>query len=947
MVGLEPKAVHLNTPLGIIGFEQPAYLWLFALCIPILVLTWFSRRTLSSRRRWVSLTARLLLLTVLVLGLSGLTRKNEVDALGVVFVVDQSASVGSAGRKKAVDFINQSLTHQEADDVSGVVVFGAEALVDTSPIGGLKTHQISSKPSPHHTDIAAGLRLATAVMPPDRARRIVILSDGIQTKGKAENQILLTAGTDLEIATVNIGSQTGPDARLEELVIPSRLDQGAAFRMRIVARAGAEGTGRVRIYKNERYLGEKPIRLSSEQATILEIPQFAENPGLYRYRAVLEVDEVSQDSIAQNNVVMGTVQVTGQPRVLLVEGKRGALKWLARVFREQNVLVDVVPPTQIPVDLRGLRSYSAVVLADVPAFMLTQRQMISLESFVRDLGRGLMMVGGDQSFGVGGYFKTPIERALPVNMDLEDKTRFPTVGVVMAIDKSCSMGGGAGSKLEMAKEAAILSTELLQEQDLLGVIGFDGAASWIVPLQALTNVGKVRNTVASIRAGGGTDIFPALNKSVVALEQSNASLKHIILLSDGVTASGDYKTLIQRARADKITLTTLTFGSDADRLTMQNFANWGGGKYYLVTDAKTIPAIFTREIMLASRSFLVEKPVTAMGGAYSEVTRGISVESLPTFYGYVATEAKQRAIVPWSVQDEEYTSPLLAHWRYGLGRSVAFSSDVKPQWSKDWVGTESFTRTWTQVARWLIGETMGQSIDVSTEIIEGEMNIVVDAFDLNGDFRNFLKGSARVVAPDLTVHEVALRQVGPGRYEGALKVDQDGSWLAGISMKEGTRIVGQTVSEAVQPYSPEYRVQAGGAGHLTELGRLGGGGVLTEPKQVFERPQQARLVPQPLWSHCVWLAAVLLLLDVALRRLEWGGPAPQKIQTVQRTQIRTPRIRRTTRKVPITETEEEVEDEPPELPPPSSPTQVAPESYAGRLLAARNRANRRFEDEDS
>ena len=153
-----------------------------------------------------------------------------------------------------------------------------------------------------------------------------------------------------------------------------------------------------------------------------------------------------------------------------MEGRGGELKWISRVFREQNVLVDVVKPAQIPADLRGLRSYSAVVLADVPAFALTQRQMVSLESFVRDLGRGFMMIGGDQSFGVGGYFKTPIERTLPVNMDLEDKTRFPTVGVVMALDKSCSMGGGAGSKLAMAKEAAIMSTELLQEQDLLGVV---------------------------------------------------------------------------------------------------------------------------------------------------------------------------------------------------------------------------------------------------------------------------------------------------------------------------------------------------------------------------------------------------------------------------------------------------------------------------------------------
>ena len=234
--------------------------------------------------------------------------------------------------------------------------------------------------------------------------------------------------------------------------------------------------------------------------------------------------------------------------------------------------------------------------------------------------------------------------------------------------------------------------------------------------------------------------------------------------------------------------------------------------------------------------------------------------------------------------DEEYTSPILAHWRYGLGRSVAFTSDVKTRWAKDWVGSASYTQTWTQVARWLVGETMGQSIDVTSEIQNGELLIAVDAYDTRGDFRNFLKGNARVIAPDMTVHQVPLRQVGPGRYEGSLPVDQDGSWLAGIAMRDGEKLVAQTVSEAVQPYSPEYRVQtAGSARMVVELGRLGGGGAVSDPSEVFKRPEQARMVPQPLWMHCIWIAAVWLILDVASRRLEWGTPSRSATNLVQQT----------------------------------------------------------------
>jgi hypothetical protein len=300
--------------------------------------------------------------------------------------------------------------------------------------------------------------------------------------------------------------------------------------------------------------------------------------------------------------------------------------------------------------------------------------------------------------------------------------------------------------------------------------------------------------------------------------------------------------------------------------------------------------------------------------------------------------------------DEEYTSPILAHWRHGLGRSVAFTTDAKARWAKEWVGKSSYTQTWTQVTRWLVGETTGQSLDVTSEIQNGELLIAVDAYDMRGDFRNFLKGKARVIAPDMTVHEVPLRQVGPGRYEGVLPVDQDGSWLAGIAMKDGDQVVAQTVAEAVQPYSPEYRVQTMGGPRMVELGRLGGGGVLKDPADVFKRPEQARMVPQPLWIHCIWLAALWLILDVASRRLEWGGKTRGQTHLVAQT-ARAAKARRPRKRVPITREElaaqeEEAEDTEEDEPPPPPPPKAEPGSYAGRLLAARGRANKRFKDDE-
>jgi len=649
-------------------------------------------------------------------------------------------------------------------------------------------------------------------------------------------------------------------------------------------------------------------------------------------------------------VVVGTVQVAGKPRVLYAEGYPGQAHYLADALHTQGIDVDVVGPDGIPAGPVGLRAYAAVILSDVPAYQLSERQQEALQSYVRDMGRGLVMIGGDHSFGVGGYFHTPVEEALPVRMDIEDKTRFPKLGMVIAMDKSCSMGDGPGSKLAIAKEAGIESAHLLSDRDLLGVIGFDSAASWVVPLTPMTSRKQVTDTIASLRVGGGTNIYPALKRAVKGLLATDASLKHIVLLSDGMTAPADFQGLITDARAHDVTLSSIAVGDDADRSTMRNFARWGGGEYYLVTDPQAIPAIFTRETMLASRSFLVEDPFRVRRQMPSEILRGVSDADIPTLDGYVATEAKPRAVVALTTA-EEHPMPILVHWRYGLGRSVAFTSDAGARWAKRWVGSDSYTRFWTQLVRWTIGTGQDGTLDANTEIRDGELVITVDAFAPDGTFRNFLEGEARVVAPDLTVRPLALRQIAPGRYQASTRVDQDGSWLAGVSLRDGDTVVGQAVTEADQPYSPEYKPRGGGRALLAELGRLGGGGMITDPSEVFARPAVARAVPHPLWPGLLALAACLLLADVAARRLAVGGRVTDRLAEVvatglpARRALRRPPAPRPPRRRGAPVVAAEPVQEEPEAPLPDPPV-VDPGSYAGRLLAARKAARKRLGDDE-
>lgn len=956
----------MPTSIGAITFDQPIWLWALLVAIPVFVAAvWLGKRKLSWLRWTLSGLARGLVLLAIVLALAGLSIRVPVDTLGVVFVVDSSASLGPEGEDRALEFISEALEHQGPEDQSGVVVFGATAMVEAAPRADLNLARLESRPSPHHSDVASGIRLASAILPADRARRIIVLSDGEQTRGDAAAQVLLTAGDDLQIATVTLPRKTGPEVLVEDILIPPRVDEGAPYEVRVVGRTNHPVDATLRLYRNETYLGERAVHLEPGAAEVLSLLQHAEKPGLYQYRATLDVDDPNDDTVPQNNEAMASIQVTGKPRILVVERNPDQVRHLVRALSEEGVGVDVRKPEDLPSGLTGLRPWAAVILSDVPAYQLSNRQQEALETYVRDLGRGLAMVGGEESFGLGGYYQTPVERALPVNMDLEDKTRFPKLGMVLAIDKSCSMGGGAGSKLGMAKEAAVLSSELLNQRDLLGVIGFDHAASWVVPLQDLNNKDAVQDLIASLRPGGGTDIYPALEAAADALDKSDAALKHIVLLSDGITASAAFETLLKDTYRKKITVSTLAFGTDADRSTMQDFATWGGGQYYLVTDPKSIPQIFTRETLLASRSFLIEGAFTPEFHQRSIILEGIQAEDLPPLYGYVATEAKPRTVVALQAPGrnaEEKPAPLLVHGRYGLGRSLAFTSDAKMRWSKKWVGTASYTQTWTQVGRWLIADAEGQDLDADAEISDGELIVTVDAFDEDGDFRNFLEGEARVVAPDLSVTPIELRQVGPGRYQGRLPVDQDGAWLVGVALTKNGGLVGKAVAEAVQPWSPEYRGGGGGPALMAELGRLGGGGEISSPADVFRRPPTPRNVPWPLWPHLIWIAAVLLLLDVALRRLEFGRETPLEqgrlVPAGGDVPIRGERkIRRRPKPKPKPKDQaskaDPIEPDIPDIPdvplPSKAPpprTQPKPESYAGRLLAARKRAGTRQDDDD-
>lgn len=848
--------------------QHPWALWLLLMVPAFIALAW-RLKALETQVGRVSTGLRAVFVTVLVLALSGLAWLEEHEALSVVFLVDGSASIGAPGEsatggsKQARRFIQDALKARREGDPWGVVVFGAEPEVERLVRDSDDPPAWSARPESGGTDIEAALRLAMASFPPDTHRRVVLLSDGVETQGQALQQAIIARELDVPVDVITLPTtRSGPDVVAEALTSPANAELGRPFELRLQVRSPAEQDAKLRLYQGDALLGETQVRLKAG-LDVITLPQTLTEPGLHRFRAVLESDP---DTEKRNNEARTTVQIGGQPRVLLLEGTRKGADQLAETLKRAGFDVEVGGPGATPINLEEMALYDTIVLSDVNAPDLTTTQLQALERMVTHLGRGLVMLGGDRSFGLGGYYKTPVERTLPVKMTRQAQAQMPSQGITLAIDRSGSMGGfynGGASKMNLAKEASVAVVELLNAHDELGVLGFDGAASWVSSYSLLSDKDLVVRRIGTMRAGGGTDIANALRAAHRGTRGGGARVKHVILLSDGMSNPSDIPAVVRQMREDKITLTTVAIGADSDRYTMERLAVLGGGRYYETEDAANIPQIFTRETMLSSKNFLVEKPFTPQRVEDSEVLRGI--DALPPLEGYVATSLKPQATLALQTPDGD---PLLAHWRRGLGRSLAFTSDAKARWASQWMADPAlYGRFWTQALRWVSHTGAGDTLALATSLRGGQLTMTVDA--LNDEvWRDGAETQATVLHPDGRQEQVPLRQIAPGRYYAAVQAASEGTYYVSVVQRAEGRQLGQAVRELHRAWSPEFAPAHTGLPLLQTLASRTGGRFGLSPDALWLRPETPLTTPRPLTPWLVLALALLWLMDVAHRRFE-------------------------------------------------------------------------------
>jgi len=839
------------------------------------VLYW--RRQTGGRLRVPSVTGdqwalalRGALVVVLLLTLLRPTLPRWVDRLNVVFLLDHSDSVSLVARERAYRFVSEAVRHLKSGDRHEVIVFGEEAVVDQPLSNRPSVERPKAAVSGRGTNIFQAIQLALATVTPGHANRIVMLTDGRQNAGNALAGAQAAKDARADIFYVPAPLTFAQEVVAEAMLLPQEVKFGEPFQAKVVAWSHKETQARLSLFRNGEFLGSQIVRLTAGK-NVFAYRQALDQSGIHVYQAALDVEG---DTIEDNNRAVGTVVVRGRPQVLIADRDRSHAQSLAGALRSQNIEVTVVDPAGIPKDVAGLQKYDGVVLSNVSSLKLSRPQMAQIRDYVRDHGGGLMMIGGEESFGLGGYYRTPIEEALPVTMEVKQKVEIPSLAVVLSIDRSGSMAMSTDekvTKLDLAKEAAHLVVDLLDERNEVGVMSWDTEFIWDSPMRGARDKGAIHHAIATIKAGGGTDGYPALKESYQILFDRPALLKHVIFLSDGQMTRGDFAGLLRRMAKDKITVSTVAIGKDADVQLMVDIAKWGKGRFYYTEDSQTIPRIFTLETQLASKASLVEQPFKPQLTAPShEAMQDINWKTVPPLGGYVATTVKQNAeLVLMSHQED----PVLATWRYGLGRAAAFTSDAKAKWGVLWLRWGEFNKFWAQLTRWTLRSGSRSDTTAIVQRIDQTGEVVVDAVDGKGDFINFLDSQLGVVAPSRERSVVDLEQIGPGRYRGRFPAPQEGVYLVGMAQRKAERVVGSQLAGLVVPYAQELRDLGVDETLLRELAELTGGSSLQEPADSFLKARRRSRIAVEIWPWLVGFVALMLVPDIALRRVGPGGLA--------------------------------------------------------------------------
>ena len=966
---------------------HPEALWLLLLGVPIVWLGLRSLVVLEPIRKWTAVGLRLAVLLVLVLMLAGLQAVQRHEDLTVMALVDRSESVrrfatmptpapgsfqGHESSEASTDYeawaprwLREAGFDRRTDDRFGLMGFADRPRLEVMPTKGVRTDTARIDAAGDGTDLAAAIRSAMGLLPPDSGARLVLISDGNQSAHAGSRRTLdedvlaaareaKAAGIPVDVAPVNYAARR--EVLVEAVYAPTQARQGRTVGVRVALRATAPAAGTLELMHDDELidvngpdtpgtgLSVEPAQWTRERdegrgargegdadraaaeppegggaggrasgigeyVLVKQVDVPVSMTGVNRFEAVFEPLSLATgsssggggasgggggvDRLAANNRAEGFTLVSGKGKVLVVDGEGGASgSVLPSALASRGIELDVVPPQGMPSRLSRLQRYDAVVFQNVPRDLVTLPQQRDLVRYVHDLGGGFVMVGGDDSFGAGGWTNSPIdERILPVECQIPTQTVLPTGALMLVIDRSGSMhapvGGSNKTQIDLAAEAAVMALQTLYPQDYVGVVSFDSQAYLVADLGPNNNPRGVASKIRSIQAGGGTSITPGLEmarRELESLQTTDAAIKHVVLITDGQSApppGNNWARVIGPMMQRGITVSSIGVGDSRNSQMLSLIANMGNGSYHDITNPNSLPQVFIKEAKTIRKSLIKETEFTPrLVSTGSPVTKNLP--GTPPLRGLVLTGPKRdpRVFTPMLGPEGE---PLFAHWQTGLGRAAAFTSDATNRWATPWLQWGGYPDFWARTLRHVSRPSPTRSADLLADVRGDTLKLRLDAASpesvdgggRSSSFDNFVQARGAVIKPDGSVVDVSLQQTGPGLYEADVPADVAGSYVVSLMLMEpngGRRTV---FGGANRPINRELRQFRSNPALLERVAEITGGRVLdvAQPRAagLFSRDGytfETRSV-RPLWRTLLIALLALVLLDVANRRIAW------------------------------------------------------------------------------
>jgi len=812
---------------------------------------------LSLKHLRVSTIIRTAIVLLLVLALMQPIFYREGSAVSTVYLLDVSESISSSAMQDAIHWIRKTNEAGQPSD-SRFIAFAANSIAfDT--LDELTQVSVSSHGGGHsinqsQTDIAAALQDALHRFAPDHLKRLVLISDGNENSGDIAAELPHLKQDKVQVYTLPLTAKSGQDSWIETILAPPQVTADEQFPIEVHVFCPANSTGDVEIRVGDKVRAKRTVQLTKGFNRIAFETSIPSNAGT----AVLEASAtIPGDPRSENNVFRQPVVVSGRPRILYVEGHRPSAHYLQAALSAEGFTVDLADPQAVPTTVDRLDTYDEIILSDVDPKLLSLSQMHAMATYVRDLGGGFILAGGEHTYGAGGYTGTPVEQLLPITF--ASNGRHPSVSMIVVLDRSSSMA--EQQKIQLAKEATKAPIELLQSTDHFGVLVFDFNFKWYVnPATPVVDRESILQSISMIGVGGDTNIYPALREAGIQIAKSEDEIRHIILLSDGQTRPDDFQGLTTRIADAGITVSTVAVGADADRRLMANIAAWGKGKSYYAQDPENVPQIFIEDTMTTAGQTLHEEAFRPIVKKTVDIFKGINFSTAPLLQGYVSAKAKATSEV---LLEAYRNKPLLARWQYGLGKSVAFLSDVKDRWAVDWISWKGYPKFWSQLVRETMRRRNDDDFDFTVRRDRDSAVLSVDAREKNGRFLNAAQTEVRIIDPAQQVSVVQIPQVGPGSYEVRVPLTQQGTYVFRAS-REGASGTSRMLAYS---YPDEFHFYLPDMVKLRTISAETGGIFQPKGPEIFDTDGESTMAATALWPWLAVFGLGLYFVDVLLRRL--------------------------------------------------------------------------------